>query len=53
MNNNPYAAAYHNIRAIEQQKQERAAKENMPPRQVTMQFILALTDENTTKLAMR
>ncbi|KAF2363180.1 hypothetical protein FHG87_006062 [Trinorchestia longiramus] len=42
MNNNPYAAAYHNMRAIEQQeqeKQERVVIENMPPRQVTMQFI--------------
>ncbi|KAF2354778.1 hypothetical protein FHG87_014467 [Trinorchestia longiramus] len=39
MNNNPYAAAYHNMRAIEQQEQERAVIENMPPRQVTMQFI--------------
>ncbi|KAF2346952.1 hypothetical protein FHG87_022290 [Trinorchestia longiramus] len=36
MNNNPYAAAYHNMRAIEQQEQERAVIENMPPRQVTM-----------------
>ncbi|KAF2356072.1 Helitron helicase-like domain [Trinorchestia longiramus] len=31
-------AAYHNIRAIEQQEQERAVI-NMPPRQVTKQFI--------------
>ncbi|KAF2345401.1 hypothetical protein FHG87_023843 [Trinorchestia longiramus] len=39
MNNNPYAAAYHNMRAIEQQEQERAVIENMPLRQVIMQFI--------------
>ncbi|KAF2354870.1 hypothetical protein FHG87_014377 [Trinorchestia longiramus] len=39
MNNNPYAAAYHNMRAIEQQEQKRAVIENMPSRQVTMQFI--------------
>ena len=39
MNNNPYAAAYHNMKAIEQQEQERAAMVNMTPRQVTMQFI--------------
>ncbi|KAF2368867.1 hypothetical protein FHG87_000374 [Trinorchestia longiramus] len=39
MNNNPYAAAYLNMRAIEQQEQERAVIENMPARQVTMQFI--------------
>ncbi|KAF2357645.1 hypothetical protein FHG87_011603 [Trinorchestia longiramus] len=39
MNNNPYPAASHNIRAIEQQQKERAVIENMPPRQVTMQFI--------------
>ena len=39
MNNNPYAAAYHNMRDIEQQEQLRAEIENMPPRQVTMHFI--------------
>ncbi|KAF2365688.1 Phoxous domain [Trinorchestia longiramus] len=39
MNNNPYAAAYYNMWAIEQQEQERTVIENMPPRQVTMQFI--------------
>ena len=35
MNNNPYTAAYQNMRTIEREEQDRATLENIPPRKIT------------------
>ena len=54
MNNNPYTAAYRDMRTIEREEQDRATLENIPPRKRTMQFItgpdVGTTIQRTMKL---